>query len=97
MQANVVKAPIHHKGNAVHDTRLLQRNQREHQRNHVGQHDADQPNKPIQHRPPHHAHGVGGLPVFYRLGNHLGGVRVNPATALKHHPQHPGKNQHAGQ
>ena len=97
VQPDLVKTPVHHKGDAMHQPDLFERDQQQHQRNHVGHDDADQADEAVQNGALHHPDGGLRLPTARGLDQALRRLRVDPAADHEHHEQHPGEHRQAGE
>ena len=67
-----MEAPVDDKRNAMHDSRFLQGNEQQDQRQHVGGYDADQADQAIGYRAPDDPHRVFRLPVLCPAGETRG-------------------------
>jgi hypothetical protein len=87
VHADPVEGAVDHERDARHDARLLERDQQHHQRNHVGNDDADEADEAIQHGPADHALRRSRLPWGEEIGQAHRGHGVQPGAHLEHHEE----------
>jgi len=98
VQAELVEAAIDDEGNAMHDAGLFEQHQQYHQRDHVGNDNAEQTDAAIEHGTAKHASEIGRLPGFGPGDQARDCEAVKEGADLEDEKQHDGEDrQRAGE